>query len=89
MKSAPESKYRRQAYEIEEYEHLFPHGHIPESLRGIVDPLEFNYLLVKLKKDFNEANRSKFLDYMQLNFPEYVSRRDELGGIISENDYYM
>lgn len=44
---------------------------------------------MKLKKDFNEANRSKFLTYMQLNFPEYVSRRDELGGIISESDYYV
>ena len=83
------SKYRAEAYDIEEYEHLFPHGHIPESLKGIVDPLEVNYLLVKLKKDFNEANRSKFLTYMQLNFPEYVSRRDELGGIISESDYYV
>jgi hypothetical protein len=41
---------------------------------------------VRLKKEFNEKHRSDYLRYMHLDLP-YHSRRDELGGVISEQDW--
>jgi hypothetical protein len=55
-------------------------------LLGITDPIEYNYLIVRLKKEFNEKHRSDYLRYMHLDLP-YHSRRDELGGVISEEDW--
>ena len=52
----------------------------------IEDPMLFHYLLVKLKKDFNDKNRSAYLKYMNLNL-HYHSRRDEVGGVINQDDW--
>jgi hypothetical protein len=65
---------------------LFEDGVIPEELLNVKDPIEYNYLLVRLKKDFNEKNRSEYMKYMNLNLP-YHSRRDEVGGRISNDEW--
>ena len=52
----------------------------------ITDPIDYNYLIVRLKKEFNEKHRSDYLRYMHLDLP-YHSRRDELGGVIDENEW--
>ena len=59
---------------------------VPNELLSINDPIEYNYLIVRLKKEFNEKHRSDYLRYMHLDLP-YHSRRDELGGVISEEDW--
>jgi hypothetical protein len=59
---------------------------VPEELLSITDPIEYNYLIVRLKKDFNEKHRSDYLRYMHLDLP-YHSRRDEIGGVISQLDW--
>jgi len=56
---------------------------IPQELLQITDPIEYNYLIVRLKKEFNEKHRSDYLRYMHLDLP-YHSRRDELGGVIND-----
>lgn len=53
---------------------------------NITDPIDYNYLIVRLKKEFNEKHRSDYLRYMHLDLP-YHSRRDELGGVIDENEW--
>ena len=65
---------------------MFEDGEIPEELNNITDPVEYNYILIRLKKEFNEKNKSKFLNYMNLQLP-YHSRRDEVGGRISNEDW--
>lgn len=66
--------------------YLFDKGEIPEELAAITDPIEYNYLLVRLRKEFNEKHKSNYLKYMNLNLP-YHSRRDEVGGAITEADW--
>ena len=41
---------------------------------------------MRLKKEFNEKHRSEYLKYMHLDLP-YHSRRDELGGVITTEDW--
>ena len=79
-------QYKPEKYNIDEIEHLFMEGKIPGEIHNIEDPMEYNYLLVKLKKEFNDKTRSEFLKYMNLQLP-YNSRRDEVGGVISEDDW--
>eukprot|EP00351_Strombidinopsis_sp_SopsisLIS2011_P000951 CAMPEP_0116888580 /NCGR_PEP_ID=MMETSP0463-20121206/23674_1 /TAXON_ID=181622 /ORGANISM="Strombidinopsis sp, Strain SopsisLIS2011" /LENGTH=113 /DNA_ID=CAMNT_0004553631 /DNA_START=320 /DNA_END=661 /DNA_ORIENTATION=+ len=69
-----------------EVAYLFEHGEIPEELAAITDPIEYNYLLVRLRKEFNEKHKSNYLKYMNLNLP-YHSRRDEIGGAISNQEW--
>lgn len=59
---------------------------MPEDLLNITDPIEYNYLLVRLKKDFNDKNKSEYMKYMNLQMP-YHSRRDEVGGRISKDEW--
>ena len=66
--------------------YLFDQGEIPEELAAITDPIEYNYLLVRLRKEFNEKHKSNYLKYMNLQLP-YHSRRDEVGGTITEEDW--
>jgi hypothetical protein len=66
--------------------YLFEKGEIPEEIAQITDPVEYNYLMVRLRKEFNDKHKSNYLKYMSLNLP-YHSRRDEVGGAISENDW--
>jgi hypothetical protein len=66
--------------------YLFDKGEIPEELAAITDPIEYNYLLVRLRKEFNEKHKSAYLRYMNLQLP-YHSRRDEVGGAISDQDW--
>jgi len=73
-------------YDWSEVAYLFEDGVIPTELLQISDPIEYNYLIVRLKKDFNEKHRSDYLKYMHLDLP-YHSRRDEVGGIISHEDW--
>jgi hypothetical protein len=73
-------------YDWSEVAYLFEDGVIPEELQLITDPIEYNYLIVRLKKEFNEKHRSEYLKYMHLDLP-YHSRRDELGGVISAEDW--
>jgi hypothetical protein len=73
-------------YDWTEVAYLFEDGVIPKELLAITDPIEYNYLIVRLKKDFNEKHRSEYLRYMHLDLP-YHSRRDEVGGVISSMDW--
>jgi len=73
-------------YDWSEVAYLFDQGEIPEELAAITDPIEYNYLLVRLRKEFNEKHKSNYLKYMNLQLP-YHSRRDEVGGTITEDDW--
>ena len=73
-------------YDWSEVAYLFDKGEIPEELAQITDPIEYNYLLVRLRKEFNEKHKSNYLRYMNLQLP-YHSRRDEVGGTITEDDW--
>mmetsp|Transcript_33446 Transcript_33446/g.41286 ORF Transcript_33446/g.41286 Transcript_33446/m.41286 type:complete len:173 (-) Transcript_33446:849-1367(-) len=73
-------------YDWSEVAYLFEQGEIPEELAAITDPIEYNYLLVRLRKEFNEKHKSNYLKYMNLQLP-YHSRRDEVGGTITEDDW--
>ena len=75
-----------QRYDWTEVSHLFENGVIPDELQEIIDPIEYNYILVRLKKDFNEKNKSEYMKYMNLQLP-YHSRRDEVGGVISHEEW--
>ena len=66
--------------------HLFEDGVVPEELASITDPIEYNYILVRLKRDFNESHKSDYMKYMNLQLP-YHSRRDEIGGAISGEEW--
>jgi len=55
-----------QRYDWSEVAHLFENGVVPEELLNIADPIEYNYILVRLKKDFNEKNKSEYIKYMNL-----------------------
>lgn len=79
-------QYKPEKYNIDEIAHLFMDGKIPDEIYNIEDPMEYNYLLVKLKKEFNDKTRSEFLKYMNLQLL-YNSRRDEVGGVITEDDW--
>ena len=73
-------------YDWSEVAYLFESGEIPEELAAITDPIEYNYLLVRLRKEFNEKHKSNYLKYMNLKLP-YHSRRDEVGGAITDQDW--
>eukprot|EP00347_Sterkiella_histriomuscorum_P022188 403331364 len=75
-----------QLYDWSEVAHLFENNVVPDELLQISDPIEYNYILVRLKKDFNEKNKSEYLKYMNLQLP-YHSRRDEIGGVISHEEW--
>ena len=53
-------------YDWSEVAYLFEQGEIPEELAAITDPIEYNYLLVRLRKEFNEKHKSNYLKYMNL-----------------------
>ena len=86
--SKSRAKFKPDPYNWEEIEHLFPDGKVPDELKDIDDPMQWNYLLVKFKKEFNERTHSEFIDYfyMKLHLP-YISRRDECGGVITDEDW--
>lgn len=73
-------------YDWSEVAHLFEDGVVPEELQAITDPIEYNYILVRLKRDFNEAHKSEYMKYMNLQLP-YHSRRDEIGGAITNEEW--
>ena len=73
-------------YDWSEVAYLFEDEVIPRELLQINDPIEYNYLIVRLKKEFNEKYRSDYLRYMHLDLP-YHSRRDDLGGVITDQDW--
>jgi hypothetical protein len=73
-------------YDWSEVAYLFERGEIPDELAAITDPIEYNYLLVRLRKEFNDKHKSNYLKYMNLQLP-YHSRRDEVGGAISDQDW--
>ena len=89
-KAGSEFKYsglcKPQNYDWSEVAHLFEDNAIPDELKEISDPIEYNYILVRLKKDFNEKHRSEYINYMHLQLP-YHSRRDEIGGVISQEEW--
>ena len=77
----------RALYDWSEVAYLFEDGQIPQELLQITDPIEYNYLIVRLKKEFNDKHRSEYLRYMHLELP-YHSRRDDLGGVITDADWH-
>lgn len=81
-----ESLAQQALYDWSEVAYLFEDGVIPQELLAVTDPIEYNYLIVRLKKEFNEKHRSDYLRYMHLDLP-YHSRRDELGGVITDTDW--
>ena len=84
--SKPSGSCRPQKYDWSEVAHLFEDGMVPEELASITDPIEYNYILVRLKRDFNEAHKSDYMKYMNLQLP-YHSRRDEIGGAITGEEW--
>lgn len=76
----------RHSFDWSEVAYLFENNEIPEEIAAISDPVEYNYLMVRLRKEFNEKHKSSYLKYMSLNLP-YHSRRDEVGGAITEKDW--
>jgi len=83
QKSEHPSIRQKAYYDWSDVAYLFEDGMIPQELLEITDPIEYNYLIVRLKKEFNEKHRSDYLKYMHLDLP-YHSRRDDLGGVISD-----
>jgi hypothetical protein len=77
---------KQHQFDWSEVAYLFESGEIPEELLAITDPIEYNYLLVRLRKEFNEKHKSAYLKYMNLQLP-YHSRRDEVGGAISDVEW--
>ena len=77
----------RHFFDWSEVAYLFENNEIPEEIAAITDPVEYNYLMVRLRKEFNEKHKSGYLKYMSLNLP-YHSRRDEVGGAIDEDDWH-
>ncbi len=75
-----------QRYDWSEVAHLFEDGVVPDELASITDPIEYNYILVRLKRDFNENHKSAYMKYMNLQLP-YHSRRDEIGGAITQEEW--
>jgi hypothetical protein len=73
-------------FDWSEVAYLFENNEIPEEILSISDPVEYNYLMVRLRKEFNEKHKSSYLKYMSLNLP-YHSRRDEVGGAITNHDW--
>jgi hypothetical protein len=73
----------KHTFDWSEVAYLFDSGEIPEEIASISDPVEYNYLMVRLRKEFNEKHKSNYLRYMNLNLP-YHSRRDEVGGAITD-----
>ena len=45
---------------------MFEDSVVPDELKQITDPIEYNYILVRLKKDFNEKHKSEYINYMNL-----------------------
>lgn len=82
----PSGLCKPQKYDWSEVAHLFEDGVVPEELASITDPIEYNYILVRLKRDFNESHKSDYLKYMNLQLP-YHSRRDEIGGAITHEEW--
>lgn len=76
----------KHTFDWSEVAYLFDSGEIPEEIASITDPVEYNYLMVRLRKEFNEKHKSNYLRYMNLNLP-YHSRRDEVGGAITDQDW--
>ena len=76
----------KHTFDWSEVAYLFESGEIPEEIASITDPVEYNYLMVRLRKEFNEKHKSNYLKYMSLNLP-YHSRRDEVGGAITDSDW--
>jgi hypothetical protein len=82
----PSRLCKPQKYHWSEVAHLFEDGVVPEELASITDPIEYNYILVRLKRDFNESHKSDYLKYMNLQQP-YHSHRDEIGGAITHEEW--
>jgi hypothetical protein len=57
---------KQHQFDWSEVAYLFESGEIPEELLAITDPIEYNYLLVRLRKEFNEKHKSAYLKYMNL-----------------------
>ena len=72
-------------YTFEEFSHLIKH-HPPQKLI-FKDSLEFLYALNQAKYEFNTTYQSDFLKTYSKKQNDYRSRRDELGGHISSEDW--
>ena len=71
-------------YTFKDFSHLIK----PRKPQKLVfkDSLEFLYALNQAKYDFNKSNQSEFLSYSKQS-NDYRSRRDELGGYISRDEW--
>ena len=38
--------------------YLFENGIVPDEILAITDPVEYNYLMVRLRKEFNDKHKS-------------------------------
>ncbi|OMJ70983.1 hypothetical protein SteCoe_30910 [Stentor coeruleus] len=72
-------------YTFEEYSHLVK----PNKNQKLVfkDSLEFLYALNQAKYEFNTTHQSEFLKNYNKKHNDYRSRRDELGGHISQDEW--
>ena len=80
-----EAKAQGTVYTFEEFSHLIKQKNTQKLV--FTDGLEFLYALNQAKHEFNTTHQSEFLKtYIKKN-NEYRSRRDELGGFISSEDW--
>lgn len=85
LSQKPPMKSPGTLYTFGEFSHLIKQKMPPKLVFN--DGLEFLYALNHAKHEFNTTHQSEFLKTYSKRFNEYRSRRDELGGFISQDDW--
>ncbi|CAG9323982.1 unnamed protein product [Blepharisma stoltei] len=73
-------------YTFEDYAHLLQQPKKPEKM-VFYDNLEFFCALNKAKHEFNKTYQSEFIRNYKMKNDDYRSRRDELEGVITDQDW--
>ena len=72
-------------YSLEKYNHIIKGAKVQKTVFN--NEIEYLYALNQTKYDFNNINQSEFLKKYNFIKNEYRSRRDELGGTISSQEW--
>lgn len=82
----PKVNSQSQDYNFEAYSHLLLEHDLPEKL-AYKDNIEYLYALTRLKYKYNKYHQSAFLKNYLTQTDHYTSRRDEIGGTITQHDW--
>ena len=82
----PKVNSAAQDYSFEAYSHLLLEHDLPEKLQ-YKDNIEYLYALTRLKYKYNKYHQSAFLKNYLTQTDHYTSRRDEIGGTITDKDW--